>query len=196
MLNPLRSTLIVMLLAFAGIAPFSGQEATRNPTTSQSQLGDPWWKHAVIYEVYPRSFQDSNGDGVGDMNGITSRLDYLKDLGVDAIWITPMYPSPGIDYGYDISDYMDVHPNYGTLDEFRQFLDAAHDRGLQVMIELVINHTSDQHPWFQAALAATPGSPERARFWFRPGRGRDGATCLPGRLRNQAVDLHGRDRRG
>ena len=123
---------------------------------------DPlWFKDAVIYELHVRAFYDANNDGIGDFQGLLQKLDYIQDLGVTCIWLLPFFPSPLRDDGYDISDYMDVHPNYGTLDEFRQFLDAAHDRGLQVMIELVINHTSDQHPWFQAARLAPPGSPER-----------------------------------
>ena len=100
---------------------------------------DPWWKHAVIYEIYPRSFQDSNGDGTGDLNGITARLDYLKDLGIDCIWLTPMYPSPGIDYGYDISDYTAIDPQYGTLADFDRLVAEAGKRGIHVLMDYVIN---------------------------------------------------------
>jgi len=123
---------------------------------------DPlWYKDAVIYEVHVRAFADSNGDGRGDFQGLTSKLDYLRDLGVTAIWILPFYPSPWRDDGYDISDYTSVHPAYGTAEDFKTFLDEAHRRGLKVITELVINHTSDQHPWFQRARLAAPGSPER-----------------------------------
>ncbi len=123
---------------------------------------DPlWFKDAVIYELHVRAFSDSNGDGVGDLPGLTQKLDYLEDLGVTCVWLLPFFPSPLRDDGYDISDYTNVHPMYGTIDEFKTFLDAAHQRGLQVMIELVMNHTSDQHPWFQAARQAPAGSPER-----------------------------------
>ena len=126
---------------------------------------DPlWFKDAVIYELHVRAFFDGNNDGIGDFQGLVQKLDYIQDLGVTCIWLLPFFPSPLRDDGYDIADYMDVHPNYGTLAEFRQFLDAAHDRGLQVMIELVINHTSDQHPWFQAARQAPEGSPERDMY--------------------------------
>ena len=104
---------------------------------------------------------DSNDDGIGDFPGLISQLDYLQDLGVTCLWLLPFFPSPLRDDGYDIANYVDVHPSYGTLNDFKQFLDAAHERGMQVMIELVINHTSDQHPWFQAARLAPPGSPER-----------------------------------
>src|SRR5262245_25103649 len=123
---------------------------------------DPqWYKDAVIYEVHVRAFHDSAGDGVGGFRGLTQKLDYLHDLGVTAIWLLPFYPSPLRDDGYDIADYTEVHPAYGTLDAFQEFLDAAHERGLRVITELVINHTSDQHPWFQRARRAAPGTPER-----------------------------------
>lgn len=113
-----------------------------------------WWQNAVIYEIYPRSFQDSNGDGVGDLNGITQRLDYLKSLGVDAIWIAPMYPSPQMDFGYDVSDYESVDPQYGTLADFDHLTREAHKRGIRVILDMVLNHTSDQHPWFKGAAAS------------------------------------------
>ncbi|HEY0514588.1 MAG TPA: maltose alpha-D-glucosyltransferase [Thermoanaerobaculia bacterium] len=123
---------------------------------------DPlWYKDAIIYEVHVRAFFDSDGDGRGDFQGLTAKLDYLRDLGVTAIWILPFYPSPWRDDGYDISDYTTVHPAYGTIEDFRLFLDEAHARGLKVITELVINHTSDQHPWFQRARLSPPGSPER-----------------------------------
>ena len=124
--------------------------------------GDPlWYKDAILYEVHVRAFFDSDGDGRGDFQGLTARLDYLRDLGVTAIWLLPFYPSPWKDDGYDIADYTSVHPAYGTLEDFQTFLDEAHKRGLKVITELVINHTSDQHPWFQRARQAPPGSPER-----------------------------------
>jgi maltose alpha-D-glucosyltransferase / alpha-amylase len=120
-----------------------------------------WYKDAIIYELHVRSFYDSNGDGVGDLQGLTQKLDYIQDLGVTCIWLLPFFPSPLRDDGYDISDYTGVHPMYGTIEDFRAFLDAAHERGLQVLIELVMNHTSDEHPWFQRARHAPAGSPER-----------------------------------
>ncbi|MGH8637122.1 MAG: alpha-amylase family glycosyl hydrolase, partial [Burkholderiales bacterium] len=124
--------------------------------------GDPeWYKDAVIYELHVRSFQDSNADGIGDFPGLTSRLGYLQDLGLTAVWLLPFYPSPLRDDGYDIADYTDVHPSYGTLDDFRRFLDEAHRRGLRVITELVVNHTSDQHRWFQRARTRPAGNPER-----------------------------------
>jgi len=126
---------------------------------------DPlWYKDAIIYELHVRAFADSNNDGIGDFPGLLSKLDYLKDLGVTCIWLLPFFPSPLRDDGYDISNYTDVNPSYGTLNDFKAFLDAAHQRGMQVMIELVVNHTSDQHPWFKAARLAPPGSPERERY--------------------------------
>jgi maltose alpha-D-glucosyltransferase/alpha-amylase len=126
---------------------------------------DPlWYKDAIIYEIHVRAFQDSNADGIGDFPGIMSRLDYLQDLGVTCLWLLPFFPSPLRDDGYDIANYVDVNPSYGTLNDFKQFLDAAHQRGMQVMIELVINHTSDQHPWFKASRLAPKGSPERDMY--------------------------------
>lgn len=123
---------------------------------------DPlWYKDAILYELHVKAFADSNHDGIGDFQGLITKLDYIVDLGVTCIWLLPFFPSPLRDDGYDIADYMNVHPSYGTLGDFRQFLTAAHERGLQVMIELVVNHTSDQHPWFQRARTAAPGSPER-----------------------------------
>jgi maltose alpha-D-glucosyltransferase/alpha-amylase len=126
---------------------------------------DPlWYKDAIIYELHVRAFSDSNNDGIGDFPGLISRLDYLQDLGVTCIWILPFFPSPLRDDGYDIANYTDVNPSYGTLSDFKRFLDEAHQRNMQVMIELVINHTSDQHPWFKAARLAPPGSPEREMY--------------------------------
>ena len=134
----------------------------------------PWWRGAAIYQVYPRSFADGNGDGTGDVAGIRSRLPYLAGLGVDALWISPWYVSPLADGGYDIADYRDIDPAFGTLAEAGQLIAEAHAAGLRIIVDLVPNHSSDQHPWFRAALAAAPGSPERALFHFRPGRGPDG----------------------
>src|SRR5688572_9654525 len=128
---------------------------------------DPlWYKDAVIYELHVRAFQDSNGDGIGDFPGLITRLDYLADLGVNAHWLLPFYPSPLRDDGYDIADYTTVHPSYGTLDDFQRFLDAAHQRGIRVITELVINHTSSEHPWFQRARRAPPGDPHRDWYFL------------------------------
>ncbi|HEY0830673.1 MAG TPA: alpha-amylase family glycosyl hydrolase [Candidatus Dormibacteraeota bacterium] len=130
-----------------------------------------WWRSAVFYQIYVRSFADSNDDGIGDLPGITSRLEYVRDLGVDAIWLTPFYPSPQKDHGYDVADYFDVNPEYGTLDDFDLLLARAHELGLKVLVDIVPNHTSDQHEWFKAAVAS-PESPYRERYHFadpRPG---------------------------
>ncbi|HEY6374161.1 MAG TPA: alpha-amylase family glycosyl hydrolase, partial [Edaphobacter sp.] len=130
---------------------------------------DPlWYKDAVIYELHVRTFQDSNADGIGDFPGLISRLDYLQDLGVTCLWLLPFFPSPLRDDGYDIANYTAVNPSYGTIEDFKLFLAAAHQRNMQVLIELVINHTSDQHPWFQAARHAPPGSPERDFYVWSP----------------------------
>ena len=137
--------------------------------------GAPWWRDAVCYEVYIRSFADSGNDGYGDLAGITSRLEYLAELGVDALWITPFYPSPQHDHGYDVADYRDIEPTYGDLAGFDALLSRAHELGLKVIVDLVPNHTSWDHEWFKAALEAGPGSPERARYVFRDGKGEDGS---------------------
>ncbi|MRX43279.1 glycoside hydrolase family 13 protein [Agromyces kandeliae] len=133
-----------------------------------------WWRTAAIYQIYPRSFADANGDGMGDLAGIRSRLPELADLGVDAIWLSPFYTSPQKDAGYDVADYCDVDPLFGTLADFDDMLAEAHRLGLKVIVDLVPNHSSDRHVWFQEALAAAPGSPERARYIFRDGKGEHG----------------------
>ncbi|MGA1117297.1 MAG: glycoside hydrolase family 13 protein [Candidatus Nanopelagicaceae bacterium] len=134
----------------------------------------PWWRDAVTYQIYIRSFADSNGDGKGDVEGIRSRLPYLKRLGIDAIWITPWYPSPQKDHGYDVSDYMDIEPDYGTLKEAELLIKEAHAMGIRVIVDIVPNHSSDKHAWFQEALRAAPGSKERDRYIFRDGKGANG----------------------
>ncbi|GAB3598112.1 glycoside hydrolase family 13 protein [Microbacterium tumbae] len=136
--------------------------------------GAEWWRSAVIYQIYPRSFADASGDGIGDLPGITGRLDSLRELGVDAIWLSPFMTSPQKDAGYDVADYRDVDPLFGTLADFDEMLAQAHARGIRVIVDLVPNHSSDQHVWFQEALKAGPGSPERARYVFRDGRGENG----------------------
>ena len=139
-----------------------GSTADGGRQGAEAAADDPlWYKDAIIYEIHVRAFFDSDGDGIGDFRGLTAKLDYLQDLGVTALWLLPFYPSPLRDDGYDIADYTSVHPAYGTLEDFQLFLDEAHERGLRVITELVINHTSDQHPWFQRARRAPPGSPER-----------------------------------
>ena len=142
--------------------------------TVVTATGDEWWRSAVIYQIYPRSFADSDGNGVGDLPGITHRLPALAELGVDAIWLSPFFRSPQKDAGYDVSDYCDVDPLFGTLADFDVLLETAHGLGLKVIADMVPNHTSDQHEWFQAALAAPEGSPERDRYMFRDGKGPNG----------------------
>jgi alpha-glucosidase len=135
----------------------------------------PWWRSAVVYQLYLKSFQDTDGDGFGDVDGVIGRLDHIAGLGVDGIWLNPCYPSPQRDGGYDVADYLTIDPAYGGLPAFERLLDEAHARGLKVLLDLVPNHCSDQHPWFQEALAAGPGSSARRRFVFADGRGPDGA---------------------
>lgn len=143
-------------------------------TPSASTSGTEWWRHGVVYQIYPRSFADGNGDGLGDVPGIRARLPHLVDLGVDAIWISPWYPSPLLDGGYDVADYRNIAPRFGTLDDARLLIEEAHASGIKVIIDLVPNHTSWDHEWFIAARSAAPGSPERNRYMIRPGRGPDG----------------------
>ena len=123
----------------------------------------PWWQRGVIYHIYPRSWMDSNGDGVGDLPGILARLDHLTWLGVDAVWISPVYPSPGADLGYDVADYTAIDPLFGTMEDMDRLIAAAHERGLRVLLDWVPNHTSDQHPWF---LASRSGRDDPKRDWY------------------------------
>ena len=149
-----RSTARPRPLAAALTALLACVASLRLPAAPATADVEPWWRHAVIYEIYPRSFQDSNGDGTGDLSGITQRLDYLQELGVDAIWIAPFYPSPQVDFGYDVSDYQAVDPLYGTLADFDRLADQARQRHIRVILDMVLNHTSDQHPWFVDAARA------------------------------------------
>lgn len=138
-----------------------------------------WWRTGTIYQVYIRSFADGNGDGTGDINGLRSKLPYLADLGIDGIWINPWYPSPLLDGGYDVADYRDIHPSYGTLEDADAMIEEAHELGIRILVDLVPNHCSWDHVWFKAALQAAPGSPERARFHFTEGSVADDGTVGP-----------------
>jgi alpha-glucosidase len=140
----------------------------------EAKPGSQWWRSGVIYQIYPRSFADGNGDGMGDLVGITQRLSSLASLGIDAVWLSPFYNSPQKDAGYDVSNYVDVDPLFGTLDDFDKLIAEAHRLGIRVMIDLVPNHTSSEHEWFQIALKAAPGSTERSYYHFKDGRGKDG----------------------
>ncbi len=148
------------------------EQLATEPATTASRTH--WWRDAVIYQIYVRSFADGNGDGTGDLLGVRSRLPYLAELGVDAVWLTPFYRSPLVDGGYDVADYRDVDPRFGTLGDATALIDEAHGHGLRVIVDLVPNHSSDRHPWFVQALADGPGSVARARYVFRDGRGRNG----------------------
>ncbi|SDE67817.1 glycoside hydrolase family 13 protein [Auraticoccus monumenti] len=149
---------------------------TGQPFPAPATTDDPtWWRSAVVYQIYPRSFADADSDGTGDVAGMIEKLPYLHQLGVDAVWVSPWYPSPLADGGYDVADYTDISPDFGTLDQADEFVARAHALGIRVLIDLVPNHCSDAHPMFQAALAAGPGSPERDLFVFRDGRGEDGS---------------------
>jgi alpha-glucosidase len=188
---------ILSLSLTGAVAAAAAQDSTTNSATPHpsdknkdaarighpESSGDEWWRHAVIYEIYPRSFQDSNGDGIGDIKGITSRLDYLKDLGIDAIWITPMYPSPGVDYGYDISDYTAIDPEYGTLEDFDNLVAEAKRRGIRILMDYVINHTSDQHPWFLESRSSRD-NPKRDWYVWKDGNhptDKDPSAGAPGK---------------
>ncbi|MGO8757112.1 MAG: alpha-glucosidase [Terracidiphilus sp.] len=172
MSRAIESCAVGLIVAAAAIAAGGQtaqgkQEAAAQRTERARELN--WWKNAVIYEVYPRSFQDTNGDGVGDLNGITLRLDYLKELGVDAIWLTPVCPSPQVDFGYDISDYRDIDPQYGTLADFDQLVAEAGKRHIRVIMDLVMNHTSDRHEWFLQSRSSRT-NPYRDWYVWRDGR--------------------------
>ncbi|AJE43413.1 glycoside hydrolase family 13 protein [Streptomyces nodosus] len=134
-----------------------------------------WWRHAAIYQLYPRSFADGNGDGIGDLAGARDRLDYLKALGVEAIWFSPWYLSPMADAGYDVTDFRQIDPRFGTLADAENLIHEAHERDIRVIVDIVPNHVSNEHEWFLKALGSAPGSPERELFWFRDGRGEDGS---------------------
>jgi alpha-glucosidase len=160
------ATLALLLSALPFTFPASAQQTTDK--SFQSAAGQPWWKGAVIYEIYPRSFQDSNGDGIGDLNGITSRLDYLKSLGVNAIWLTPIYPSPQVDFGYDISNYEAVDPQYGTLADFDRLVAEAKKRDIRIVMDMVLNHTSDRHPWFIESRSSKDNPKRDWYMWHAP----------------------------
>ena len=179
----IKAMAAAMALALAG-----GQPAMAKPSSHQ-----PWWHHAVIYEIYPRSFQDSNGDGVGDLNGVRQRLDYLKKLGVDAIWLTPFYPSPNRDFGYDVADYTNVAPEYGTMADFDRLVAAAKQRGIRVLVDFVLNHSSDQHPWFKAACADPTSRYRDFYIWSKtkPKHGDDGKAESVGLATAKDIDKEG-----
>ena len=171
-----------------GLATSAAVAQTQNPPQTVNEAASvtspaamptddkTWWKHAVIYEIYPRSFQDSNGDGIGDLNGITSRLDYLQALGVDAIWISPMYPSPQVDFGYDISDYENVDPQYGTLADFDRLVAEAKKRNIRIVLDMVLNHTSDKHRWFIAS-ASSRKDPKHDWYMWNDGKPASSSTA-------------------
>ena len=176
----LRRSVAVGLLGLAGFFGGVAIHAQAGPSA------DPWWKHAVVYEIYPRSFQDSNGDGVGDLNGITSRLDYLKGLGIDAMWISPMYPSPQVDFGYDISNYESVDPQYGTLADMDRLIAESKKRNIRVCLDMVLNHTSDKHQWFIDA-ASSRTNPKHDWYVWNDGKPADapGVTAYQRRFEHE-----------
>ncbi|MDE3200786.1 MAG: alpha-glucosidase [Acidobacteriota bacterium] len=161
-LRVIRTSIALCFLSVAAISALAQYSAPK----AQGE----WWKHTVIYEIYPRSFQDSNGDGIGDLNGITSRLDYLKSLGIGAIWLTPIYPSPNVDFGYDISNYTAIDPMFGTMADFDHLVAEAHKRGIRILMDYVINHTSDQNQWFLQSRSSRTNS-KRDWYIWRDGKG-------------------------
>src|SRR5882757_4147716 len=164
----------ILTLAALCLSPIWAQtksvsSLTANHVATHSS-DDTWWKHAVIYEIYPRSFQDSNGDGIGDLNGITERLGYLQSLGIDAIWLSPVYPSPQVDFGYDISDYENIDPQYGTLADFDRLVAEAKKHNICIIMDMVMNHTSDKHKWFLESESSLT-NPKRDWYVWRDGKG-------------------------
>jgi alpha-glucosidase len=174
----IRTVATLVVLGSLSIATLAQERAQ-----SLDAAGHQWWQNAVFYEIYPRSFADSNNDGVGDLNGITSKLDYLKELGVDAIWITPCFPSPQVDFGYDVSDYEDIDPMYGTLADFDKLANEARKRNIHIILDFVVNHTSDQHPWFLDSKSSRT-SAHRDWYIWREGKG-------PGQPPNNWVSTFG-----
>lgn len=160
-----RTALLAALLA---LAPAAASAAPRPAGPAPAATKAPWWSHAVIYEIYPRSFQDSDGDGVGDLKGVTQRLDYLKALGVDAIWLTPFFPSPNKDFGYDVADYTNVSPEYGTMADWDELARAAKQRGIRILVDFVLNHSSDQHAWFKEARSSRSNPKRDWYVWKDP----------------------------
>jgi alpha-glucosidase len=163
----MRKTWAKYFILASLLLSFAGAWAQKSAAAEKT---DPWWKHALIYEIYPRSFQDSNGDGIGDLNGITQRLDYLKTLGVDAIWLSPIYPSPQIDFGYDVSNYEAIDPQYGTMADFDKLVLEAKKRKIGIIMDMVVNHTSDKHPWFIESESSKT-NPKRDWYIWRDGKG-------------------------
>ncbi|MCU1223854.1 MAG: alpha amylase catalytic region [Edaphobacter sp.] len=183
------TALSILILATCMTADLTAQTASipSIPGNLHPPIDSTWWKHAVVYEIYPRSFQDSNGDGIGDLNGITQRLDYLQALGVDAIWIAPMFPSPQVDFGYDVSNYEAIDPKYGTLADFDRLVAEAQKRSIRVLLDMVLNHTSDKHPWFVES-ASSRTNPKRNWYVWKDGKpGPDGKPLPP----NNWVSLFG-----
>jgi alpha-glucosidase len=180
----LVATIWLAGLVLGAVAPSAPARAQEAPKAASS--GDVWWKHAVVYEIYPRSFQDSNGDGIGDLNGIASRLGYLQGLGVDAIWISPMYPSPQVDFGYDISNYEAVDSQYGTLADMDKLIAQAKQRGIRVVLDMVLNHTSDKHQWFLDA-ASSRTNPKHDWYVWNDGKPADapGVTAYQKRFEHE-----------
>ena len=154
-----------------------------------AQHSAPWWKRGIVYQIYPRSFMDSNGDGIGDLRGIADRLDYLTWLGVDAIWLSPIFPSPMADFGYDVSDYCNVHPIFGTLDDFDHLLSEAHARSIKVVLDLVPNHTSNQHPWFLESRSSRDNPKRDWYIWRDRQAGWQPAEQLARLFRRLGVDV-------
>ncbi|MGN7159819.1 alpha-glucosidase [Sphingomonas sp. SAFR-052] len=171
----MRNSMYIAALFAAAVLPMAGAAAQDRSTTpvATTPAAEPWWKHATIYEIYPRSFQDSNGDGIGDLRGITSRLDYLQSLGPDAIWITPFFKSPNADFGYDVSDYTAIDPQYGTMADWDQLVAEARKRGIRVLVDLVVNHSSAEHAWFKESRSSRTNAKADWYVW------RDGTPDKP-----------------
>ena len=178
-----RSILAAIALVLAACSTQRAAPSSSEATGTARAAAHPWWRDAVFYEIYPRSFADANNDGVGDLEGIKQHLDYLKQLGVDAIWITPCYPSPQVDFGYDVSDYENIDPRYGTLADFDSLQAAARQRGIRIIMDYVVNHTSDQHRWFKESRSSRT-NPKRDWYIWRDGRG-------PGQPPNNWISLFG-----
>ena len=161
-----KSIRILFLSAIALWSFYPAPAKAAQPVSTSGATSDPWWKNAVIYQIYPRSFKDSNGDGIGDLQGIISRLDYLKSLGIDAVWLNPIYASPNDDNGYDISDYRQIMPEFGTMADFDQLLAGLHRRGIRLIMDLVVNHSSDEHEWFRQSRSSRTNPYRNYYHWW------------------------------
>ena len=163
---------LIPVLFFIAFTFISCNEKNKTQTEPQSTTGKKWWKEAVVYQIYPRSFKDSDGDGIGDLKGILSKLDYIKSLGINVIWLNPIYSSPNDDNGYDVSDYRNIMKDFGIMEDFDALLKGMHERGLKLVMDLVVNHSSDEHEWFKQSRSSRTNPYRNYYHWWDAERGK------------------------